>query len=160
MPAIAAVGIFVDELRQQVLGVRHLRRRRAAPTARSLSPFSRVDLRHHRDVGRRHARLGRLLELHQPGLAGRLGDRFDLDAGLLGEFREDVLVEGILEVAAIDADLQALRRVHPDRRESQIAVPARPAMPASIVRRPTRRRVRRFDSDFFMILLPLATVRA
>src|SRR3546814_17895799 len=57
-------------------------------------------------VGRRLAGARRLLELHQPGLAGRLGHRFHRDAAGLGELGEDVLVEGALEIAAVDADLQ------------------------------------------------------
>src|SRR3546814_8879961 len=57
-------------------------------------------------VGRRLAGARRLLELHQPGIAGRLGHRFHRDAAGLGELGEDVLVEGALEIAAVDADLK------------------------------------------------------
>ena len=68
--------------------------------------LQRRHLRHHRDVGRGLVGLGGLFELHQPGFAGRLGDRFHRDTGRLGEGREDVLVERFLEIAAVDADLQ------------------------------------------------------
>ena len=43
---------------------------------------------------------------------------FDLDPGLLGEGRVDVLVERILEVAAVGADLEGLLRPGPDRRKA------------------------------------------
>src|SRR3546814_2117702 len=58
------------------------------------------------DVGRRLPGSRRLLELDQPGLARRLRHGLHGDARRLGELREDVLVEGVLEVAAVDADLQ------------------------------------------------------
>jgi hypothetical protein len=48
------------------------------------------------------------LKLDQPGLARRLGDRLDLDAGLLREVGIDMLVERVLEVAAVGADLERL----------------------------------------------------
>jgi hypothetical protein len=66
------------------------------------------NLRHHRDVSRRLAGLGRLFKLDKPGFAGRFGNGFDRDARRLGEFREDVLVERILEITTIDADFQRL----------------------------------------------------
>src|SRR3546814_7068083 len=69
------------------------------------------------DVGRRLPGSRRLLELDQPGLARRLRHGLHGDARRLGELREDVLVEGVLEVAAVDrseehtSELQSLMRI-------------------------------------------------
>ena len=121
----AAVRIFVDEAVEQVAVVLDLAGVDRRPQFGRLA-LQRRGLRHHREVGRRLACLGRLLELHQPGFAGRLGDRLDGDAGRLGEFRKDVLVEGILEVAAIDADLQRLVLCAQHRRHGKQACACKP----------------------------------
>ena len=111
----ASVRIGVDELVEQVFHMRQLGLVERHPEFRRL-PFQHRRLRHHVDVGRRPACPGRLFELNQPGFAGRLGHRLHLDAGRGGEVREDELVEGVLEVAAVDADLQRLGRASPDGR--------------------------------------------
>ena len=129
MPATRPSGYLLTKLRQQVVVVLDLRRVDRRPQFGRLA-LQRRRLRHHREVGRRLPGLGRLFELHQPGLAGRLGDRFDRDAGRLGEFREDVLVEGFLEVAAIDADLQRLVLRPQDRRHGEHAGGGKARRPA------------------------------
>src|SRR3546814_17547744 len=75
------------------------------------------------DVGRRLPGSRRLLELDQPGLARRLRHGLHGAARRLGELREDVLVEGVLEVAAVDADLQRAVLRAPDARHRQNAGP-------------------------------------
>ena len=114
----AAIRILVDEAIEQVRGVLHLSGVERGPEFGGLSLQHR-HLRHHRDVGRRLAGAGGLLELDEPGFTGRLGDRFDGNTGCLGEFREDVLVERGFEIAAIDADLQRLVLRAQDRRHRQ-----------------------------------------
>ena len=108
-----AVRIALDEVRLEVLGVGQLRLVQRRPELGVLALDAR-DLRHHADVGRGDVAARRGLQLDQPGLAGRLGDRLDLDPGLLGEIRVDVLVEGILEVAAVGADLEGRRGAGPN----------------------------------------------
>ena len=100
-----AVGIAVDEVLEQVLGVGQLRLVERRPQLRVLA-LEAGDLRHHRDVGRGDAGARRRLQLDEPRLARGLGHGLDLDAGLLGEVRVDVLVERVLEVATVGADLE------------------------------------------------------
>ncbi len=116
----AAVRIFVDELVEQVAGIFELGGIDRRPEFGRLA-FQHRDLGHHRQVGRGLPGAGGLLKLHQPRLAGGLGNGFDGDAGCLGEGREHVLVERILEIAAIDANLdRAILRAQ-DRRHRQRA---------------------------------------
>jgi hypothetical protein len=60
-----------------------------------------------------------MLELHQPCLARRLRDGFDRDACRLGEFREDVRIEGFLEEAAVNPDFQRFFLRLQDRRHAE-----------------------------------------
>jgi hypothetical protein len=121
-PATRPVGIFVDEAFHEIAGIGQLAEVQRRPQVDRLALQHR-HLRHHRDVGRRLAGLRRLLQLDQPRLTGRFRHAFDGDAGRLGEFGEDVLVEAILEIAAIDADLEQLllRAQHVWQREHRRA---------------------------------------
>src|SRR3546814_19563367 len=94
------------------------------------------------DVGRRLPGSRRLLELDQPGLARRLRHGLHGDARRLGELREDVLVEGVLEVAAVDADLPRAVLREQDARHRQSARPrtaCRPYSPARQIVSPSGR---------------------
>ena len=95
----------MDEDRQQVFVVGDLVQIERLPELGFLT-FQHAHLGHHVDVGRGNPGLGGLLQLDQPGLSGGFGHGLDFDAGLFGEIGEDVLVEGILEIAAVDADLE------------------------------------------------------
>ena len=106
-PATRPSGYLLMKRSTRLLGIGQLAQVERRPEVGRLALQHR-HLRHHRDVGGRLAGLRRLLQLDEPCLAGRLRHGFDGDAGRLGEFGEDVLVEAIFEIAAIDADLERL----------------------------------------------------
>ena len=103
-PTVSPASLVLDEPVGQVLRVGHVVDAVAQHHV-ALDRPQQAGVVEHRHVGRHAAGAHGLLELHDPGVAARFGDRLDLDAGVLGEAgveRGEVLLEEAAERGDLD----------------------------------------------------------